>query len=149
MPRANFTHADKFHNCIHSQTRCSAMVLWILAPYMLPIKYTTPPTTVCQYNISLKPHTIYKHNFALYVSQNVTAGYIPPPIFVSIEYVLLPTTLCQYNISPKIPRANSTHINKFSNYIHSQTRCSATVLWILAPIFVYMEYILPATTLCQ
>ena len=46
------------------------------------IKYITP-----------KPHAIYKHIFALYVSQNVTAGYIPPPIFVSMKYVLQSTTL--------------------------------------------------------
>ena len=48
-----------------------------------------------------KPHIIYKHIFALYVSQNVTAGYIPPPIFVYIKYVLSPTTLCLYNRSPQ------------------------------------------------
>ena len=51
------------------------------------IKYITP-----------KPHAIYKHIFALYVSQNVTAGYIPPPIFVSMKYVLQSTTLSIYNI---------------------------------------------------
>ncbi len=80
---------------------------------------------VCK-NIKHKPFPIYKHTFALSVSQNVTAGYIPPPIFVYIEYVLPPTTLCQYNISPKIPRANITHADKFFNYIRICTRCSVT-----------------------
>ena len=48
-----------------------------------------------------KPHTVYKNIFALYVSQNVTAHYIAPPIFVYMEYVSLPTTLCIYNIEPQ------------------------------------------------
>ena len=75
---------------------------------------------------SHKPFPIYKHIFALCVSQNVTAGYIPPPYMLYIKYTTPQTTLCQYNISPNMPRANFTHANKFYNYIRLQARCSVT-----------------------
>ena len=52
--------------------------------------------------ITYKPHTVYKHIFALLVPQNVTALCVPPPIFVHVKYVFPPITVCQYNIEPNI-----------------------------------------------
>ena len=101
------------YNCIISQSllvaagiRCDDRNNDVLPPYIRLKQFTTPPTTVCIYNIepkrqnnyhptlsayptfvvittynhrciykiyNPKPHTVYKHIFALYVSQNVTA----------------------------------------------------------------------------
>ena len=128
MPRANFTHADKFFNYIRSQTHCSVtayvttkgvtispscaqpsekeIIDFVFehgkgnAIYNIIVIYNPTNNVVYVKYINHKPFPIYKHIFALYVFQNVTAHYVAPPYITPLQFTTPPTTVCIYNIEP-------------------------------------------------
>ena len=71
------------------------------APYLTFDFWRNQTITMSEENIQPKAHIIYKHIFALYVSQTVASGRFPTPIFVSVKYIKIITTLCQENIKLK------------------------------------------------
>ena len=71
------------------------------APYLTFDFWRNQTITMSEENIQPKAHIIYKHIFALYVSQTVASGRFPTPIFVSVKYMKIITTLCQENIKLK------------------------------------------------
>ena len=90
----------------------------------------------CVYNIPRpKPYTIYKHIFALHVSQNVTAH-------------AQSTSTTHFSYSSKYRR---TSLYKSYHRVFDSLNQKARVRAITSapPIFVYVEYVLLPTTVCQ
>ena len=63
-----YNHLPIYFTIIYiSKHSRSATVLWILAPYITPVQFTTPPTTLCIYNIETKTPIQFPHLYSQYV----------------------------------------------------------------------------------
>ena len=98
-----------------------------------------PP--MCLLNISKKPHTIYKHIFALCASQNVTAGTMCPAAHIRHSLLL------QHTTTYVIMEYRTKHFITFQIHPSLCASQNVTAGYIPPPIFVYMEYVLATTTL--